>query len=120
MEPQPDRTGDRLADMIGGLRKRGEKDPGAELAAAPPALGEKALERPEDAQEAARAFRAIREGLGWSIVDASAFLRVPARTLYAWEDGTMQVNSTAWILLQILTKYPGVRKWVTPSPKGSG
>jgi DNA-binding transcriptional regulator YiaG len=79
-----------------------------------PGGGEKATERPEDAQEAAAAFKAMRETLGCSILDLSAWLRVPPRTLYAWEDGTMQVNPTAWLLMQILIKFPNVQKWVTP------
>lgn len=111
MEEKQDRAGGRLADMLGGLRK-----PVTNLAPESHLpMGEKATERPEDAQEAARGFKGLREGLGLSILDASAFLRVPPRTLYAWEDGTMQINPTAWILLQILTKYPTVRKWVTPA-----
>lgn len=112
-----DRSADRLGDMLKGLQ--GQRRPvtatTAETSPTVSPVGEKATERPEDAQEAAAGFKAMREALGWSIVDASGFLRVPPRTIYAWEDGSMLVNPTAWTFLQVLTKYPAVRKWVAPA-----
>ncbi len=116
------RTGDRLADMLGSLQGQGKPVTGTASEPSPTVIpiGEKATERPEDAQDAAAGFKTMREALGWSIVDTSAFLRVPPRTLYAWEDGTMLVNPTAWTLLQVLTKFPAARKWVAPPAPGQG
>jgi DNA-binding transcriptional regulator YiaG len=117
-----DRTSDRLGDMLRGLQGRGRPVSDVKSDSLPEALpvGEKVTERPEDTQEGAKGFRAMREALGLSIVDAAALLRAAPRTLYAWEDGTMQVNPTAWLLLQILLKYPGVRKWVEPPGAAPG
>ncbi len=72
------------------------------------------IPRPVDKAQAAEYFRAARKALGLTVARLAALLRANPRTLNGWEGGKSPVDPSAWLLVQILLRYPNVRRWLEP------
>jgi hypothetical protein len=69
------------------------------------------LPRPEDKAQAGRLFQGVRKGLGLTVAELAPLLRVQPAVIYGWEQGRFAVDPSAWLLLQVLVKYPAAWKW---------
>ena len=65
--------------------------------------------RHESKDRAAAKFKSLRKELGLSQAKLAQALRVPKRTLEAWEAARFPINPTAEVLAQIMRDVPAVR-----------